>query len=309
MKRIKLPHKLEVKMLFKNKHTCCICRDFKNYQEIIVHHIDGDPSNNKEDNLAVLCLNHASMADAGLRKGKLGSGKKLSQDEVKINKKAWEDKVLVETRVGKNFLSLRERQQLEVLYKFEIYKRKNEILSLSRKQQQLRRDNYEFLQQLVVEEFIIGLKLRPILLQAFGDIAVQSVGDTYISLPLIDAIRGLFLHLVGPEDVKIYSDDRQLLLKSLDELETIGSYGAELSDDEKSKVLKKTCDTIYELAEVCSWYKFSDFLNKVKKVLNRLKKDCSRYELVKRDKIKQERLIKKRVKIIDDTIQLVKQLK
>ena len=41
-------------------------------------------------NLAVLCLVHASAADAGLKKGKLGSGKKLKPDEVREFKKIWE---------------------------------------------------------------------------------------------------------------------------------------------------------------------------------------------------------------------------
>jgi len=304
-KRIKIPHKLEVKTLFKNKHTCCICRDFKNSQEVIIHHIDGNPSNNKEDNLAVLCLNHASMADAGLKKGKLGSGKKLTPDEVRANKKIWEDKVLAETRLEKRILPLNERQQLEILYKFEIAKRKNEILSMSDKQQQVRKNNYEFLQQLLIEEFITGLKLRPIILKAFSDIAIQSTGDNNIALPLIDSIRGLFLHLVGPEDVKIYSDDKKLLMQSLDIFETIGGYGAEINDD--TKVLNKSCKTIYELAEVSSWYKFLDFLNKSIKVLHKIKKNCLKYEpsQKKRNKVL---LIKERVKIVEDTIKSIRKL-
>lgn len=260
----------------------------------------------REDDLAVLCLTHASTADAGLKKGKLGSGKKLTQDEVRINKRVWEDKVLAETKVERKLLPLRERRQLEVLYKFEISKRKNEILSLSQKQQQLRKNNYEFLQQLLIEEFITGLKLRPIILKAFSDIGVQSAGDDNIALPLVNAIRGLFLHLVGPEDIKIYPDDKKLLLQSLDIFETIGGYGAEISDD--TKVLTKTCKTIYELAEISSWYKFSDFLKKSMRVLNKIKKDCSKYEPMQKKKSKRK-LIKSRTKIVEDSIKLIKRLK
>jgi len=305
-KRIKIPHKIEIRTLVKNKHTCCICRDFKSYQEPIIHHIDGNPANNKENNLAVLCPNHASMADAGLRKGKLGSGKKLTPDEVRANKTLWEDRTAIETRVEKSILPLKERKQLEILYKFEISRRKNEILSLPQKQQQLRRNNYEFLQQLLIEEFITGLKLRPIIIKAFSDIGVQSAGDNYIALPLVDAVRGLFLHLVGPEDVKIRADDKKILLESLEIYEILGGYGAEILDD--TKLLIKVCKAVYELAEISSWYKFSDFLKKSVRVLNRIKRDCSKYEPAKRAENK-EKLIKNRIKIVEDSIKLVKKLK
>lgn len=303
--RIKIPSKTETKILLRNKHSCCICRDPKSGQEVIIHHIDGDPSNNNENNLAVLCLNHASMADAGLKKGKLGSGKKLTPDEVKLFKQTWEKKVLTEIKVERSLLPLKERKQLEILYKFEISKRKNEILALPQKSEQIRKDNYEFLQQLVIEEFITGIKLRPIILRALGDIAVQSAGENYLSLPLIDAISGLFLHLIGPKDVKMYSDDKGLLLKSLDELKTIGSYAGELSDD--SRLLRKSCKAIYELAEISSWYKFSEFLTKAKKVLNSIKKDCLKYESIKKDKNK-EKIIRERVGIVDNTIRSIKKL-
>lgn len=307
-KRVKIPHKTEVKVLVTNKHTCCICRDFKSSENVQIHHMDGNRNNNDLKNLAVLCKNHHEMADIGLNKGKIGVTKKYTPDEIRRYKKDWERKVENEIKVERRVIPARERKMLETLYKFEISKRKNEILSLPRKQQQTRKDNYEFLQQLVVEEFITGLRLRPILLKAFGEIAIQSGGDNYISLPLIEAIRGVFLHLIGPEDVKIDADDKKLLLESLNELETIGSYGASISDDKESRVLREVCSTIYELAEISSWYKFSDFLTKSRRELNKIRKHCFEYEPIQKSNNK-ERLIKKRIKIVEDTIQSIKRLK
>lgn len=303
MKRVKISHKTEVKILMKNKHTCCICRDFKSYQEPIIHHIDGNPSNNDENNLAVLCLIHASMADAGLRKGKLGSGKKLKPDEVLVFKRTWEEKCETEIRLEKRVLPVKERKQLEILYKFEISKRKNEILSLSQEQQHLRRNNYEFLQQLLIEEFITGLKLRPVILKAFSDIGLQSAGDNNIALPLIDAIGGLFLHLVGPEDVKMYPNDKKLLLESMDIFEIIGRYGAIKSED--VEVLKKTCQKIYELAEISSWYKFIEFKNKALKTLKKIRKKCLAFGTSEKAK----KSIAERLRDVDETIRKVSKLK
>jgi len=306
--RVKIPHKTEVKVLVKNKHICCVCRELRSSQEVQIHHINGNPSNNIQDNLAVLCVYHHNLANIGLKKGEIGSGKKITPDEVKKYKSDWERRVESEINVKRKIIPSYRRKQLEVLYEFEISKRKNEILALLQKEEQARKDNYEFLQQLVVEEFVSGLRLRPVLLKAFSDIAFQSIGQSYIALPLVDAIRGLFLHLIGPPDVKINSEDKKLLLQSLDQLQTLGMYGAEFSEDSRSKLLRKVCDTVYELAEICSWYHFSDFLTKSRKVLNSIKKDCPKLEPVQKRKYK-EKLIKGRVKIVEDTIKFIEKLK
>ena len=306
MKRIKIPHKTEVKLLVKNKHTCCICREFKNYQEPIIHHIDGNPSNNDEANLAILCLVHASMADAGLKKGKLGTGKKLKLDEVRQFKQSWEKKVESEIKTEKRIVPVRERKQLELLYKFEISKRKNEILSLPERERKLRRNNYEFLQELIFEEFTKNLKLRSIVLDAYYDITLQSGNQNFIQAPLLEAISSLFLHLAGPKDVKIDSEDKKLLLRSLDVLEVVGGFEAELSDT--MSLLRKTCKKIYELAEIASWYKFDKFLNKSKRVLKSIKKDCLEYKPIQKNKNK-DKLTKDKIRIIDDVNGLITKLK
>ncbi len=246
------------------------------------------------------------MADAGLRKGKLGSGKKLTPDEVRSFKIGWENKAIAEIKVERRILPTRERKQLEILYKFEISKRKNEILSLPEKEQKTRKNNYEFLQELVFEEYTKNLKLRPLLLDAFEDIAMQSLNQSFIQIPLIEAISGLFLHLVGPKYVKIYSDDKKLLLQSLDVLKTVGSFEADLSDN--INVLKRVCKKIYELAEVASWYKFDKFIDKTKLTLNSIKKDCFSYKSTSRSNEK-EKIFRDKLKIVDNTIQSIKKLK
>lgn len=94
--RHKLSPSLERCVLVKNRHCCCICQSDGYGKDVLVHHIDGNNSNNVESNLAILCLIHASQADAGLKRGKLGSGKKLKPDFVKQYKKIWERKIELE---------------------------------------------------------------------------------------------------------------------------------------------------------------------------------------------------------------------
>jgi len=94
--RKKLPSSLERRVLVRNRNCCCICQNDGYGKEVLIHHIDGNNSNNAESNLAVLCLIHASQADASLKKGKLGAGKKLKPGFVRQYKKIWERKIELE---------------------------------------------------------------------------------------------------------------------------------------------------------------------------------------------------------------------
>ena len=49
-----IPDDLAAKVLFASDRTCCVCKD--RGKPIQIHHIDGNPSNNAVENLAVLCL-------------------------------------------------------------------------------------------------------------------------------------------------------------------------------------------------------------------------------------------------------------
>ena len=52
MQRTKIPEPIEARILFLNRHTCCVCHE-KN-KDVQIHHIDGNNANHKLHNLAVL---------------------------------------------------------------------------------------------------------------------------------------------------------------------------------------------------------------------------------------------------------------
>lgn len=58
--RIPIPDELAAQVMFASDRTCCVCRMEK--LKVQIHHIDGDPSNNVFDNLAVICLHCHSDA-------------------------------------------------------------------------------------------------------------------------------------------------------------------------------------------------------------------------------------------------------
>lgn len=70
--RTSIPAALAVQVLYEADRTCCVCRVNRQVQ---IHHIDEDPSNNTNENLAVLCLLcHDETQIRGGFARKLGAG-------------------------------------------------------------------------------------------------------------------------------------------------------------------------------------------------------------------------------------------
>ncbi len=82
--RLAVPEPVAVRLLVANQRACCICHERK---QVIIHHIDGDPSNYNDDNLAVLCLDCHSHVT-----GNEGFGRAYTQAEVTAHKRAWEQR-------------------------------------------------------------------------------------------------------------------------------------------------------------------------------------------------------------------------
>jgi hypothetical protein len=85
-KRIPVPKKTEAQLMYDTDRKCCICQDGTFGDQI--HHIDGDPSNNKINNLVFICFNHHNEASitSSLRK-------KLSGETIKLYKAKWCEEV------------------------------------------------------------------------------------------------------------------------------------------------------------------------------------------------------------------------
>jgi hypothetical protein len=58
--RVPITPELAAEVMFASDRTCCICRLEK--LKVQIHHVDGDPSNNARENLAVICLHCHSDA-------------------------------------------------------------------------------------------------------------------------------------------------------------------------------------------------------------------------------------------------------
>jgi 5-methylcytosine-specific restriction endonuclease McrA len=85
-RRTPIPSTVAAGVLFQADRTCCVCRDRS--KRVQVHHIDDDPSNNEERNLAVLCLEcHGDTQTSG------GFGRRLDADQVILYRDDWTESV------------------------------------------------------------------------------------------------------------------------------------------------------------------------------------------------------------------------
>lgn len=82
-RRVKVPTAVEAEVLFANDHTCCKCHDSS--KDVLIHHINGDPSDNRPENLAVVCADCNTKIE---RKSSVSKG--YSPAEVRRYKRSWE---------------------------------------------------------------------------------------------------------------------------------------------------------------------------------------------------------------------------
>lgn len=288
-----------------NRHLCCICQHHSLGKDVVIHHIDGDPNKNVAGNLAVLCLEHASQADAGLKRGKLGSGKKLKPTEVKEYKRIWERKIELENKYRRPVISSIKRKQLETLFHFEIRKTVNEIISLGDTDKRIE-EKFEYLNQFYLEEVFQNINLRKLLLDAYSDMAIQIIERTELPKKICASVESLFFHLVGPDEVGLHPEDKPLLSRALKVLKTLGEFSAEFN---KISILERVCKSVYHFGEIATWYELSQEKTKAYRTLTTIKKACLEYEGAKKTttEIKKER--EKRQAIVDKYSKKLKEIK
>jgi len=104
--------KLRKKILQRDEYTCQYC-GFKSQKYQIVHHIDGNPQNNSDDNLVVICqmcnlVEHAGQGCVVQEVVDLYEKSKFSQDEIIKITREMRDNEKTDTEII-DFLGLKER--------------------------------------------------------------------------------------------------------------------------------------------------------------------------------------------------------
>ena len=192
-KRAKIPMGLQEEVLFRTNHTCCVCHT--KGKDVQFHHIDGNNSNNTNDNLAVVCLDCHSIIT-----GRRGLGKSYAPGEVRRYMRAWEKHVQDSRRV----------HQPKILYKKELVSQIDiiicEILALRATNPRIKE-----LLDLLYELHIwrgspeIDAKIR----EGLGHLAlISSFSSVGTVAPLVsEKLYELCWQFVGPKDVPMNKGD------------------------------------------------------------------------------------------------------
>ncbi len=238
--RKKIPKEIEAEILFRNNRTCCICRD--STKGVQIHHIDENPSNNEESNLAVVCVDHQDEIHklGGITKG-------ISPILVKKFKSSWELEVR-KSRTREHTPLKSELGIEKTLFEFEIRKSAYEILALEDSDIKAITQRLNFLFNLYLME-----DYTEQILEALRDIVViVAMSDKNKSCLIADNIIKYSSHLVGPENVKIRKEDPHNLETTIETIGTIGEFSA--SFNRSYKVIKSVLKVFEDIWNRLIWY-------------------------------------------------------
>lgn len=247
--REKIPKKIDAEILFKNKHTCCICNE--KGKDVQIHHIDGNPGNNDISNLAVVCLDcHSKIT------GKRGLGRAYTPEEIRLFKRKWEYNVRTEKSIKSKIVYKETISQVDLII--------CEILAYQ---------NYSFSKidvrfNLLEEmELYFGTSgpLTKRIIKGYEHLAIAAgVYSKNISLRLIKSLDDMFGFYPGPEELKLSIQDKQNLLKVMGILGTIGDFSSEFLKNRE--VTMKFCKSLESFFEIAKNYRFKRMQQEIMKI-------------------------------------------
>lgn len=236
-KRKKIPKNIEEEILFNSNHTCCICRGKR--KDVVIHHIDGNNSNNEQENLAVVCLDcHSKIT------GRRGLGKAFKPGEVKRYKRAWEKQVQDMRKIhrpriyyGKELISQIDLIVCEILACSKNKPRVEELLDILY-ELHLWRGNRELDKKII---------------EGFEHLAIMSgLSDPKVANILAEKAWEMCWHFVGPEDISMNKIDERYIIRCIGILETLALFNSEFARGRKvSESTSKYSENFFEIG---IWY-------------------------------------------------------
>jgi hypothetical protein len=290
-----IPSSIERDLLIRNKHCCCICQKDGHGKEILLHHIDGDNSNNTAKNLAVLCLIHASQADAGLVKGKLGSGRKLKPADVIEYKELWEKRNLEENKIQKKRIPPYRKRQLGSFYYQEMHKIKHEILALDHidPNDKIIKIKFAFLQSLTMEEYIYDIKVRKSLMDVYIYLAAMAIeSGTLLIRGLTQAIEQQYI-INEYEYADILPEDVYFLRGALEALAILGDGVA--SYNTNPTALKIVCKALFTIGKIAKLAKLEPEKQRVYRALKKIRTSCVDFRAANKTNTAKQRQLRQQI--------------
>lgn len=236
-RRPKIPSRIEEEVLFLAAHTCCICR--VRGKDVQVHHINGRPSDNDIDNLAVLCLDCHSQVT-----GARGLGKSYRAGEVRKYKRSWELQVQESRKVHRPRIQYTKEliSQIDLLV--------CEIRVLDRQSSRI-----PLLFDLLYELYLWrgSREIATKLLEGMAHLALMAglEGDS-VGRHIPPFLWKMCWHLVGPEEVHMDRHDLSHVRRCLDIMQTLAEFNFEFGKGRKTTIA--VAENVERFFEVGLWY-------------------------------------------------------
>ena len=251
-----IPENIEKELLFKNEACCCVCGG----NNVHIHHIDGNNSNNKIRNLAVLCVGHHDQAST-----RSSMSKHLSPALVRKFKNDWELRTLRKRAiVRRKTISSREDKSF---IKFEIKKLVYSLPAFPDK-----KSTKAIIEQLYTWNLLTGSTAE--MISAFRN-ARWFLKGTQVST-VLDRIWEFFWQFVGPREVKMSSKDEREIIKAI---ELIGGLGEQsILLNENPRLFKNFFEAVNHFADIGHWYKNREIRAALKTALLNVRRELSEAE-------------------------------
>lgn len=238
-RRSQIPDRVAVEVLFRSDHTCCVCES--KGKEVQLHHIDGNPSNNKSDNLAVVCLECHSRVT---RSAGLGRGYRPS--EVRKYKRSWEQRIA--DRRGIHKPTVRYRKELVTQVDLIVC----EALACAPKNLQRAKELLELLYELHLWRGASDLDKR--ILEGLEHLALMSgLNSAQLGEVVAEQIWRMCWHFAGPKHVPMNKRDVGYVLRYIDALRTLAEFNSEYSRGRSTA--QKIAAKAENFLEVGIWYR------------------------------------------------------
>lgn len=248
-----IPSRIEREILFRNEASCCVCE--KN--NVQIHHIDGNHSNNELKNLAVLCVEHHDLASS-----KSLMTKRLAPLLIKKFKLDWEARISKKREVVRRHTYMDKSEQPFI--KFEIKRLVYSLPVFSDK-----KSTNSTIEQLY-NWHLFSQHTRSIL-KNLGYIR-WFLKEIQVSI-LLNRLWEFFWQFIDPEDVPMNKKDEGDLLIAIELLGDLGKRTIIFGDN--PKIFKDFFSAIKQFTEIASQYKKIKLKSVLKKQLIDLKKELS----------------------------------
>lgn len=252
-----VPRAVADEILFRNKHVCCICREPG--RDVVIHHIDGNPSNNGPGNLAVVCHDCHSRVT-----GARGLGRAYTPSEVRKYKRSSERQVLESRRVHRPI----------VRYKKEVVSRIDflicEILACEKNPNRAK-ELLELLYELHVWRGDREIDAR--IISGLHHLAVMTgLGSPTLATMVSEKLWQMCWQFVGPGDVPMTKRDLATVLECIDALETLATFNCEFGHGRKAT--ESFIEQAQNFFEVGLWYSNRRIPNAVIRLYDKALKAC-----------------------------------